>query len=110
MKLSGSNLSVYDKKKLAAYKEGCGQLYCRHACGECESVCPRGVPINTIMRYHHYYAAQSKEKYALRSYAGLVSPRADQCKNCEGFCEKNCSYGVPIQGMLIMAHHDLTLA
>jgi predicted aldo/keto reductase-like oxidoreductase len=110
LKLSGTNLSVYDKQKLAAYKEGCGQLYCRHACGECESDCPKGVLVNTIMRYHHYYAAQGKEKYAMKKYARLLSPKPDQCMNCEGFCEKACSYGVPIQGMLIMAHHDLTLA
>ena len=110
VKLSGTDLSEYEKKKLAAYKEGCGQLYCRHACGECESECPKGVLVNTIMRYHHYYSAQGKEKYALKKYARLQSPKPDQCMNCEGFCEKACPYGVPIQGMLIMAHHNLTLA
>ena len=110
LKLSGTDLSLYEKQKLAAYKEGCGELYCRHACGECESDCPKGVSVNTIMRYHHYYAAEGREKHALNKYARLQSPRADLCMNCEGFCEKSCSYGVPIQGMLIMAHHDLTLA
>lgn len=110
VKLSGTTLSAYDKKKLAAYKKGCGHLYCRHACGECESDCPQGVRVNTIMRYFHYYSAQGKEKYALKKYSHLKTPKADLCMNCEGFCEKACSYGVPIQGMLILAHHDLTLA
>jgi predicted aldo/keto reductase-like oxidoreductase len=109
LKLSGSNLSIYDKKKLAAYKEGLGDLYCRHACGECESDCPKGVQVNTIMRYHHYYAAQGKEKYALKKYALLKSPKADLCMNCQGYCERACPYGVPIQGLLNLAHHDLTL-
>ena len=62
------------------------------------------------MRYHHYYTAQGKEKYALKKYHQLKSAKADLCMNCPGYCEKACSYGVPIQGMLIMAHHDLTLA
>lgn len=109
LKLTGTNLSVYDKKKLAAYKKGCSQLYCRHACGECESDCPQGVPVNTIMRYYHYMAAQGKEKFALKKYAVLKGPKADLCQNCEGYCEKSCSHGVPIQGMLNMAHHYLTL-
>ncbi len=110
VKLSGSDLSAYDKKKLAAYKEGCSQQYCRHACGECHDSCPENVPVNTIMRYNHYYSAQGKEKYALKKYMLLDSPKADLCSNCEGYCEKACSYGVPIQGMLNMAHSHLTLA
>ncbi len=108
--LSGTNLSTYDKQKLAAFKEGCAHLYCRHACGECESDCPQGVPVNTIMRYYHYMAAQGKEKFALKKYLNLDRAKPDLCLNCEGFCEKSCSYGVPIQAMLIMAHERLTLA
>jgi len=107
--LSGTNLSIYDKQKLFAFKEGCAQLYCRHACGECESDCPKGVPVNTIMRYYHYMAAQGREEHALKKYLHLDRTKPDQCMNCEGFCEQSCSYGVPIQAMLIMAHEHLTL-
>jgi aryl-alcohol dehydrogenase-like predicted oxidoreductase len=48
--VSGTRLSGGEKTKLAAYREGCGDLYCRHACGVCEPACPHGVPVNTIMR------------------------------------------------------------
>jgi predicted aldo/keto reductase-like oxidoreductase len=109
LKLSGSSLSIYDKKQLAAYKEGCSQLYCRHACGECQHKCPSGVPVNTIMRFHHYYDAEGRQKYAMKRYAKLEGSKADLCMNCEGFCEQECGYGVPVQGMLIRAHERLSL-
>jgi len=109
IRLSGTDLSQYDREKLSAYRKGCGPLYCRHACGECESACPVGVPVNTIMRYHHYFSAQGKEKYALKKYLALQTPKPDVCGDCPGYCESACSYGVPIQGMLIMAHHHLSL-
>jgi len=109
IKLSGTSLSYYEKKKLAVYKEGCAQLYCRHACGECESDCPQNVPVNTIMRYYHYSSAEGREKHALQKYKALNTAKADLCSNCQGFCEKSCGYGVPIQGMLIMAHDHLTI-
>ncbi len=107
--LSGTNLNGLEKKKLAAYKEGCGTLYCRHACGICENSCPNQVPVNTIMRYNHYYEAHGREKYALKRYALLDAPKADQCQNCDGACEIACPYGVPTQGMMVMAHHRLSL-
>ncbi|MCP4213904.1 MAG: twin-arginine translocation signal domain-containing protein [bacterium] len=107
--LSGTRLDVGEKKKLAAYKEGCGSLYCRHACGACEPSCPKGVPVNTIMRYNHYYEAQGKEKYAIKSYAALDTPKADLCAECNGRCEAACPYGVPVQGLLSIAHRTLSL-
>ena len=109
IKLSGTRLSGTDNKKLSAYRIGCGELYCRHACGICEKVCPNKVPVNTIMRYNHYFEAQGKEKYALLQYARLNETKADMCINCPGFCEKACPYNVPIHGMLGMAHHRLSL-
>jgi predicted aldo/keto reductase-like oxidoreductase len=110
LRLSGTRLSEPDKTKLDAYREGCGDLYCRHACGVCEPACPKGVPVNTIMRYHHYYAAQRREKEAMRYYAAIPGIRAEACATCQGHCENACTYHVPVQGMLLLAHNQLSMA
>ncbi len=109
LKLSGSRLEPQDKTLLAAYKEECGSLYCRHACGLCEPKCPYGIPVNTIMRYDHYFVAQRREKHAMAKYAALKSKKADRCQDCEGHCESACPYGVPVRGLLVTAHRTLTL-
>lgn len=107
--LSGTTLSDMEEKKLAAFVEGPGRFYCRHACGICESGCDRGVQVNTIMRYNHYFEAQRLEKHAMEKYARLESD-ASQCHNCSGHCEKACPFGVPVQGLLAFAHENLSLA
>jgi len=107
--LSGTKLGPADTARLEAYREGCGDLYCRHACGVCEPACPRGVPVNTIMRYYQYFAAQRREKEAMLYYADIPGARADACAGCPGHCEAACPYGVPIQGMLLMAHSQLSM-
>jgi predicted aldo/keto reductase-like oxidoreductase len=107
--LSGGRLSSPDKDKLSAYAKGCGSLYCRHACGLCEPGCPFNVPINTIMRYHHYFEAQGREKYAMEEYATLPGIRADLCLGCEGGCQSACPHNVPIHGLLIVAHQNLAM-
>jgi predicted aldo/keto reductase-like oxidoreductase len=98
-----------DRSILSAYKKECGSLYCRHACGICESQCPNKVPVNTIMRYDHYFASQGREKHAMIKYAALKSARADKCQNCPGYCESTCPYGVPVQALLATAHETLSL-
>lgn len=108
--VSGERLSSDDVTTLAAYKNGCGELYCRHACGLCEPMCPHHVPVNTIMRYNHYYAAQGREKEAILKYARIPGAKADACGSCPGYCEKECPHNVPIQGMIIAAHERLSLA
>jgi len=107
--LSGTRLEPRDKALLSAYKKNCGSLYCRHACGLCESACPHGVPINTIMRYDHYFVAQGREKHAMAQYAALEPEKAEKCENCEGCCESACPYGVPVRALLSTAHKTLTL-
>ena len=108
--LSGSKLSDRDKGKLAAYKEGCGEFYCRHACGVCEPRCPHGVPVNTIMRYLHYFVAQGREKEAMRNYSAIPGAKADVCSECPGYCERACPHNVAVQGLLLLAHNQLSLA
>lgn len=108
--LSGTKLTPAEAGQLNAYAETLGQLYCRHACGACEPECPRRVPVNTIMRYQHYFRAQGREKYAMAKYADLAGNKADKCSSCGGRCQTACPYGVPIQGLLTLAHQTLTLS
>jgi predicted aldo/keto reductase-like oxidoreductase len=108
--LSGTKLSAPEEEKLVAYAQTYGQLYCRHACGQCEADCPRGVPVNAIMRFRHYFSAQGREKHAMAEYAGLGMSRADLCAGCDGYCQKACPHGLPVQAMLALAHKTLTLA
>lgn len=110
IKLSGTTLSGVEKKKLAAFSKGGAELYCRHACGMCEQSCPHGVPVNTILRYNHYFEAAGREKYAMMRYAKLEGPKAGHCLSCSGVCEGACPHRVPAQGMLTAAHLRLTLA
>jgi len=107
--LSGKTFNPVDQELLTAYASGLGEFYCRHACGACESVCPARVPVNTIMRYYHYFRAQEREKSALQKYAALSGNRAEACENCAGPCESVCPYGVPIHGLLWQAHRTLML-
>jgi predicted aldo/keto reductase-like oxidoreductase len=108
--LSGKKLESREQAMLAEYKEVYGPYYCRHACGRCEAACPHGVPVNSIMRFDHYFGAQRREKFAMEEYASLGPNNAARCANCAGYCEKDCPYGVPIQGLLIAADLRLTLA
>lgn len=109
LSLSGSGFSERDKQALSGYKSSYGQFYCRHACGICEEKCPQKIPINTIMRYHHYFDSQKREKEAMVLYSKLSRQWNDGCQDCDGFCEQNCPYRVPIQTLLELAHHRLSL-
>lgn len=109
LKLSGTTLDLSEKGTLSAYEKTHGKLYCRHACGVCEPSCPQGIPINTIMRYNHYFLAQKREKYAMSEYAKLPGPKANLCKDCSGYCQDACPYNVPIHSLISIAHHNLTL-
>jgi predicted aldo/keto reductase-like oxidoreductase len=109
VRLSGTRLTLADNLKLEAYRDGCGSLYCRHACGVCEPSCPHGVPVNTILRYQHYFAAQRREKEAMGYYAAIPGARADACRDCAAPCEAACPHGVPVQGMLLVAHATLSM-
>jgi len=109
LSLSGSGFSERDKQALSGYKSSYGQFYCRHACGICEEKCPQKIPINTIMRYHHYFDSQKREKEAMVLYSKLSRQWNDGCQDCDGYCEQNCPYRVPIQTLLELAHHRLSL-
>jgi predicted aldo/keto reductase-like oxidoreductase len=107
--LSGARSTTKTTSLIDALRENCNHLYCRHACGLCENKCPYKVPVNTIMRYNHYFMAQQREKYAMQKYYNLTGSRADKCLDCEGFCEAACPYGVSIHALMVTAHNNLVL-
>jgi predicted aldo/keto reductase-like oxidoreductase len=107
--LSGATASPADEALLAGCADVAGASTCRFACGLCEPSCPRGVPINSVMRYNYYFRGKGEEKAALSEYAALGARSAASCAECDGPCERACPYGVPIQGKLIVAHETLTL-
>jgi predicted aldo/keto reductase-like oxidoreductase len=109
LRLSGSRLGRMEEGRLDAYREGCGELYCRHACGICEPSCPNGVPVNTIARYLQYSAGQRREREAMGLYADIPGAKADACRDCPAPCEAACPYGVPVQGLLLLADRQLAL-
>jgi len=110
VRLSGKKLTSEDASLLNDYESTRGRLYCRHACGTCEKACPHQVPVNTIMRYNHYFEAQGQEKYAMRKYAELERNRADRCQECAGSCEAACPFQIPVRSLLVAAHQNLMLA
>jgi aryl-alcohol dehydrogenase-like predicted oxidoreductase len=107
--LSGQKLDLGDEAVLADSREAFGGSYCRHACGLCEPSCPRGVPVNTVMRYEYYFRAKGRQKEAMGLYAALGEARgAGGCAECAGHCETACPYGVHVQAKLLAAHERLT--
>ena len=110
LKLPVLKFGINEKRMLKEYREIYGSFYCRHGCGDCELSCPHNVPVNTIMRYNHYFTAQSREKEAMLNYKNLPSNKADICAECKGYCEKACPYDIPVQGLLNIAHNNLTIS
>jgi predicted aldo/keto reductase-like oxidoreductase len=41
--------------------------------------------------------------------ADIPGVRADVCRDCGAPCEAACPYGVPVQGMLLVAHDTLSM-
>ena len=109
LKLPVLKFGVNEKRMLKDYKDTYGSFYCRHGCGDCEQSCPHNVPVNTIMRYNHYFIAQNREKEAMLKYKNLKSGKADICADCIGYCERSCPYNVPVQGLLNIAHYNLSI-
>ena len=106
--LSGTTLNSRLAELLIDYKENLGFLNCRIGCNICESKCPHGIPVNTIMRYDYYFTGKKQEKKAMTKYQQLAGAKPELCMNCEGYCEKACPHGVSIKPLLSLAHQKLS--
>lgn len=108
--VSGTAMSSSNRKFLEDYQKYLGSSYCRHACNICLNVCPRQIPVSTIMRYAYYYAMQGREKYAMEKYSALANADADVCLDCEAPCIAACPHQVDARASLQKAHDLLSLA
>ncbi|MBE9510040.1 MAG: hypothetical protein IMY71_04110, partial [Bacteroidetes bacterium] len=109
LKLSGKTLQPTQASLLENYTEHFGTLNCRIGCNECEKACPHHLPVNSIMRYNYYFQNKKLEKEAMQLYANIPGNNADVCKECQGFCEEACPYGVSTRSLLSIAHQNLSL-
>lgn len=107
--LSGSKLTQKNISDIQFLKNYYGHLYCRHACGICQSSCPYGVPVNKIMRYNRYFSS-NRQKEAIQKYYDIDGIRAEQCRNCAGLCESACPYGVSIHALMTVAYNNLDIS
>jgi len=75
-------------------------------CGTCLGVCPGGVAVQDILRFHGY-ASHGHVAAAREAYAALPpESQAPACRDC-GRCEDLCPGRVPIRRQLRAAHAAL---
>jgi len=104
---SGQAFTAADQAALDEYAALNGADYCRTGCGDCESSCPAGVPVATILRQQMYFADYHEEKGAMGAYRALGRPAAS-CLGCAAQpCSSACPYGLRVATKLAAAHRDL---
>jgi len=75
-------------------------------CGTCLGVCPAGLPVQDILRFHGYWT-HGHVAAARQEYAALPpESQASACRDC-GRCEALCPGRVPIRRQLRAAHAAL---
>jgi predicted aldo/keto reductase-like oxidoreductase len=85
-----------------------GDSYCRHACNDCESACPYGVPIADVLRTRMYAQDYGDLKLARNEYARLGAG-ASPCLTCaHQVCAGACTHGLAINTLLAPVHQTLS--
>ncbi len=108
LQASGQPFTAEDRKVLDLYAAKYGKEYCRTGCSDCEPLCPNGVDIASIMRYHMYFKDYGAEKRAMTAYR-TVKNNAEGCAACKTKrCMDACTYGLPVREMLIESHENLS--
>ncbi len=106
---SGKPLQRADLEIISKYQRQASKLYCRVSCDTCLSSCPNKVAINEVLRYGMYFEDYGMEKEAIRYYAELEEKKKPlSCKNCAGYCESACPYGLKVKDRLLHVHEILT--
>jgi predicted aldo/keto reductase-like oxidoreductase len=97
-----------DLPLLRRYARLNGASHCRHGCGDCLSACPRGVPIDEVLRARMYAVDYGDLSLARSEYA-LLGAGASPCLSCSAQpCEGACPHGVPIDRFVAPTHRLLS--
>jgi predicted aldo/keto reductase-like oxidoreductase len=100
--------SSKDLPLLRRYAQMNGASYCRPACGDCLGACPRGVPIDDVLRAR-MYAVDYGDPVLARSEYAMLGAGAAPCLRCAAQpCRSACEHGVPIARLLVPTHRMLT--
>jgi uncharacterized protein len=98
-----------DLPLLRHYAQMHGDSYCRHACSDCESACPYGVPIADVLRTRMYAQDYGDLKLARSEYTRLGAG-ASACLTCaHQVCAGACTHGLAINTLLAPMHRMLSL-
>jgi uncharacterized protein len=110
LEASGAAFSAADQRALNQYAALYGNDYCRTGCSDCESACPLGLPIASILRYQMYFENYADEKRAMQSYLAL-DKNAAACQGCAADpCANACPHGLPVGLKLRAAHQVLSFS
>ncbi|MCZ6619651.1 MAG: aldo/keto reductase [Gammaproteobacteria bacterium] len=100
-------VSQQEFELLKTYAHLNGASYCRHACNDCESACPYGVPIADVLRTRMYATDYQDVPFARSEYA-LLGDAAAACLGCSGKpCQGACTHGLPIEQLCEPTHRML---
>jgi predicted aldo/keto reductase-like oxidoreductase len=106
---SGKPVAPKDLAVLERYDELVTRQYCRPGCGECLDSCPKGLPIDDVLRYSMYYEGYGSERLAMAKYARLgADAQASACADCPAPCQAACPFEIPIRDRMTRAHRLLT--
>ena len=91
-----------DDKLLAAQLQYIAPLYCR-MCGECNGLCPKGVPVEDVLRFLAYAEGYGQFALGRERFRELPRQVADvRCGDCPT-CMVDCPHGVKVAQRLIRA-------
>ncbi len=91
-----------DEELLAAQLDHIRPLYCR-MCGQCDAVCPKGLPVSDVLRYLSYADGYGQYQLGRESFLGLPREvRNVRCNSCPA-CSVECPNGVQVAARLARA-------
>jgi LSD1 subclass zinc finger protein len=91
-----------DEDVLAAQLEHIRPLYCR-MCGQCDTVCPKGLPVADVLRYLSYAEGYGQYQLGRESFMTLPREARDvRCSSCST-CSVECPNGVRVAERLARA-------